>query len=129
MRKKSHEQLSRRERQIMDILFRLRSVSVQEVLEALPDPPSYSTVRALLRILERKGFIRHEKDGAKYVYTPTDHPDHAGRSALDRVVHTFFGGSVEKVVAALLDARDGNLNETDYRRMMEMIKQARKEGH
>lgn len=112
----------------MDILFRLRRVSVQEVLEALPDPPSYSAVRALMRILEEKGYIRHEKTGAKYVYTPVDPPDRAGKSALDRVVQTFFGGSVEKVVAALLDSQDGNLNETDYRRMMEMIEQARKEG-
>ncbi len=112
----------------MDILFRLRKVSVQEVLEALPDPPSYSAVRALLRILEEKGFIHHKKAGAKYLYLPADPPDRAGKSALDRVIKTFFGGSVEKVVAALLDSRDSELNETDYQRMLEMIEQARKEG-
>jgi BlaI family transcriptional regulator, penicillinase repressor len=128
LRKKTQEHLSRRERQIMDILFRLRRVSVQDVLEALPDPPSYSAVRALMRILEEKGFIRHEKTGAKYVYTPVDPPDSAGKSALDRVVQTFFGGSVEKVVAALLDSHDSGLHEADYERMHEMIEQARKEG-
>ena len=94
--------LSRRERQIMDILFARGRASAQEVLEALPDPPTYSAVRGLLRVLETKGHARHVKEGARYVYVPTQARQSAARSAMRQVLHTFFGGSVERAVATLL---------------------------
>jgi predicted transcriptional regulator len=118
--------LSRRERQIMDIVYRDGRVTAAEVNERLPDPPSYSAVRALLRILEQKGHVRHELDGTRYVYLPVVGKQSARRSALRDVVETFFEGSAEKVVAALLDR--GELSEPELDRLSAMIEQARKEG-
>src|ERR1051325_11295048 len=98
-----HTSLSRRERQIIDILYRKKAATALEVLEALPDPPSYSAVRAALRILEEKGHVRHEKQGAKYVFIPTLDRNKARRTAVRHLIQTFFDGSAEKAASTLLD--------------------------
>jgi predicted transcriptional regulator len=120
--------LSRRERQIMDIVYRNGRAAAADVLEELPDPPSYSTVRALLRILEEKGHLRHVKDGARYVYSPKKPRSRAARSALQQVLDTFFEGSTEKAVAALLDLNQKDLPETELDRLARMIEDVRREG-
>lgn len=120
--------LSRRERQIMDVLHQRGRATAAEVQAALPDPPSYSAVRALLRILEAKGHIKHLKTGARYVYQPRVSRETARRSALKRLVSTFFAGSVTQTVAALLENADTRLSESELRELEQMIEQARKEG-
>ena len=122
--------LSRRERQIMDVVYRLGRASAADVTAQLPDPPSYSAVRALLRILEDKGHLRHTEEAGtgKYVYSPVRPRDHAGKSALQRVVQTFFDNSAEKAVAALLDLADRELSEAELERLAKLIEQARSEG-
>jgi len=120
--------LSRRERQIMDILHVRREATAAEVLAALPDPPSYSAVRALLRILEEKGHARHRREGARYVYMPRVSRLNASRSALKRVVSTFFQGSTAQAVAALLETADTALSDTELEKLQQIIKQTRKEG-
>lgn len=120
--------LSRRERQIMDIIHRKGEATALDVNEALPNPPSYSAVRALLRILEDKGRLKHRKDGARYVYLATESREKASRSALKRIISTFFGGSVEQAVTALLDASDTQLSDADLAKLQKIINQARKEG-
>lgn len=120
--------LSRRERQIMDVLYRDRQATAAEVLAALPDPPSYSAVRALLRILETKGHVRHVADGTRYVYLPTVARDRAGRPALAGVLETFFEGSTEKAVAALLELSPAGLSDEELDRLSRLIEQARLEG-
>jgi predicted transcriptional regulator len=121
-------QLSRRERQIMEVIYVRGRATAAEVREDLPDPPSYSAVRAMLRILEDKGHIRHESDGPRYVYLPTVPREQARQTALKRLVHTFFGGSPESAVAALLALDDENLDEEALERLAERIDEARKEG-
>src|SRR3954468_13494467 len=96
-------QLSRRERQIMDVIYRRGRATAAEVLEDIPDPPSYSAVRAMLRLLEEKGHVRHEQDGPRYIFLPTVNRDRARKTALKHVVRTFFDGSATDAVAALLD--------------------------
>ena len=128
MPKKSDINLSRRERQIMDIIYRKGRASAVEVMEDLPDPPSYSAVRALLRVLVEKGHLKHTKDGARYIYLPTRPRHHAGRSALKRVLHTFYDGSTEQAVAALLDVSDSNLSREQLERLSRLIEEARREG-
>jgi predicted transcriptional regulator len=118
--------LSRRERQIMDIIYRRGRATAAEVLEGLSDPPSYSSVRALLRVLENKGHVRHEHDGPRYVYLPTVPRAEARESALRHLLRTFFDGSASGAVAALLDA--GEIEDDELERLAEMIEQARKEG-
>jgi predicted transcriptional regulator len=125
---KAH-QLSRRERQIMDAIYQRGRASAAEVLDGLPDPPSYSAVRALLKILETKGHLRHKKDGPRYVYVPTRPRNDAARAALKGIVRTFFEGSPEKAVAALLDVADAGLSPETVKNLTRMIEQARKEGH
>jgi BlaI family penicillinase repressor len=120
--------LSRRERQIMDALHERRRASAAEVQAALPEAPSYSTVRALLRILEEKGHIKHLRDGARYVYQPRVSRETARRSALKRVVATFFQGSVAQTVAALLETADTRLSDSELHELQQTIEQARKEG-
>jgi BlaI family penicillinase repressor len=120
--------LSRRERQIMDLLFQKGRATAAEVQRDLPDPPSYSAVRAMLRILEDKGHIRHEQDGQRYVYLPRHDRDKASHSALRHVVHTFFAGSAEQAVAALLDGGAAAISDEELARMARMIARARKEG-
>jgi predicted transcriptional regulator len=117
--------LSRRERQIMEIIYRRGQASAQEVLEDLPDPPSYSAVRALLRILEEKGHLKHKRQGQRYLFTPTLPRQQARRSALQRLVQNFFDGSTEQVVATLLDLHDAKLSDTDLDRLAELIDQAK----
>ena len=121
-------QLSRRERQIMDVLHARGSASVAEVLAALPDPPSYSTVRALLRILEAKGHVKHRAEGAKYVYLARASRQVATRAALKRLVSTFFSGSISQAVAALLEDADKRLSEPELEKIDRLIRRARKEG-
>ena len=122
-----HE-LSRRERQIMDVLYELGRATSAEVRERLPDPPSYSAVRAMLRILEDKGHLRHEQDGPRYVFFPAVPRETARESALRRVVRTFFDGSAEGAMTALLDLGVEDLDEEALRRLAERIAEARKEG-
>ncbi len=117
--------LSRRERQIMDIVFQRGRASATEVQEDLPDPPSYSSVRALLRILEDKGHLTHQEEGKRYVYRPTQPRHSAARSALEQVVQPFFGGSVEKTVATLLSSSDTRLSEEELARLSQIIDQTR----
>jgi BlaI family penicillinase repressor len=128
MGKKSHMDLSRRERQIMDIVYSRGGAGVADVMGALPDPPTYSAVRALLRVLEEKGHLRHKKDGARYIYLPTRPRGNAGRSALRRVLQTFYDGSAEKAVAALLDVSDSKLSPEELDRLSRLIEEARREG-
>ncbi len=123
----SPEHLSRRERQIMDILYERGSASAAEVLQDLADPPSYSAVRAALRVLEEKGHISHERRGHKYVFRPIVSRRSAQRTATRRLVKTFFEGSREKAVAALLGDAE-NLNADELDRIAELIEQARREG-
>src|SRR6516225_5708023 len=123
-----HQQLSRREREIMDILYQRGKSSASEVREAMLDAPSYSAVRALLRILEEKGHIRHQAEGLKYVYLPTIAAEKAKRSAVKHLLETFFKDSPEQVVAALLDVSSTRLTREELDRMAEMIEQAKKEG-
>jgi len=122
----ANDPLSRRERQILDILYAKGSATAAEVKESLPDPPSYSAVRALLRILEEKGHARHETEGTRYVYLPSVPRERARNSALTRIVQTFFDGSAAQAAAALVDS--GSLSDEDLTRLSEMIERARKEG-
>ena len=117
--------LSRRERQIMDILYRHHSATANEVLAALPDPPSSSAIRTLLRILEEKGHVQHTQDGLRYIYSPTRPPNHVAQHALSHLVQTFFGGSVERVVAALVSPTEGQLTKEELDRLSALIEQAR----
>src|SRR6188768_4550547 len=105
----SHHTLSRRERQIMDVLYQKGKATALEVQESLPEPPSYSAVRALLRILEDKGHVRHEQDGPRYMYLPTVAHDNAQRSALRHILQTFFNGSAEQAISALLGDVSGKM--------------------
>jgi len=125
---KNDRSLSRRERQIMDIVYEMKEVSALQVMERLPSPPSYSAVRALLKVLEQKGHLLHRQDGPRYVFTPRLPKDKARKSALSHLMRTFFDGSTESVVAALLDISEDNLSEEDYRRLTELIEKARTEG-
>jgi predicted transcriptional regulator len=116
--------LSRRERQIMDVLYKAGRGTAAEVQAGMPDPPGYSAVRAMLRILEEKGHIRHEQDGARYVYIPIVKRDRAKRSALQHVVDTFFEGSASQVMAALLDDSARELDEEELARLRQLIESA-----
>ena len=119
--------LSRRERQIMDILYQRGKVSAAEVREAMADAPSYSAVRAMLRILEEKGHVRHQAEGMKYVYAPTVARDKAKRSAVKHLLDTFFADSPAQIVAALLDVSSTRLTREDLDRMSELIEKAKRE--
>jgi predicted transcriptional regulator len=122
------QHLSRRERQIMDVLHAKGQASAAEVLAALPAPPGYSAVRALLRILEGKGHLKHRREGARYVYVPRTSPKVARRSALKRVVSTFFQGSVAQAMAALLETADTGFSDAELSKLEELVKKARTEG-
>jgi predicted transcriptional regulator len=128
MSKETNTQLSRREREIMDVIYRAGRATAAEVLDQLADPPSYSTVRALLRVLEDKGHLHHEEDGPRYVFLPTVPRERARQSALRRLVHTFFDGSTEQAVAALLDLSSTRLSDEELGRLSRLIADARKEG-
>lgn len=120
--------LSRRERQIMSIVYRLGLATAAEVLALVDDPPSYSAVRSHLRILEEKGHLRHEQDGPRYLYFPTLPRDRARLGALRQVLHTFFDGSASQAVAALLDSSDRSLGKDELEQLAKVVEQARKEG-
>lgn len=120
-----HYELSRRERQIMDVIFARGEATAAEVAADLPEPPSYSAVRAMLRILEEKGALRHREEGPRYVYLPTESREKASRSALQRVVCTFFEGSLANAVAALVDAKDGALPPEELARLEAIIRKAK----
>jgi len=112
----------------MDVLYRRGRATAQEILEGMPDPPTYSAVRAKLRVLEEKGHIRHQEEALRYVYLPVVARDAARKSALRHMVSTFFEGSVQDTVAALLDLSSANLKSADLDRISELIEQAKKEG-
>src|SRR5215210_1407425 len=120
-----HSQLSRRERQIMDVIYKRGKATAAEVQQGLPDNPNYSTVRAQLRVLEEKGYVRHEEQGLRYVFLPTIPREQARESALRRLVDTFFEGSAEGVVAALLDGSAGKLSEGELDRLSGLIDKAK----
>ena len=128
MTRSAHHDLSRRERQIVDALYKLGRASAAEVRAELPDPPSYSAVRALLRILEEKGHVRHEPDGPRYVYAPTVARDSAKRSAMRHILHTFFDGSAAQAMSALLDVSSSRLSDSEIDRLERLIDDARKQG-
>ena len=127
MSRKPTADLSRRERQIMEIVYARGEATAAQVLEDLPDPPSYSAVRALLAILEQKGQLKHRSEQGRYIYAPTRRRSKAGRSALVRVLETFYEGSLEKAVAALLSS-DSRLSADELQRLSELIEQVRQEG-
>jgi predicted transcriptional regulator len=120
-------QLSRRERQIMDAIYRLGEATAQEVLDHLPDPPSYSSVRALLRVLEDKGHVKHREDGTRYVYAPIVSREKARAGALQQMIGTFFDGSAAQAAAALLDLKDAHLSDDELDRLEALIERARAE--
>ena len=120
--------LSRRERQIMEILYQRSKASASEVRDAMTDAPSYSAVRALLRVLEEKGHIKHQTDGLKYVYVPVVTADKAKRSAVKQLLETFFNDSPDQIVAALLDVSSRKLTREELDRMSAMIERAKREG-
>jgi predicted transcriptional regulator len=126
--RRSPVHLSRRERQVMDIVYRAGEATVTEVLEAMPDPPTYSAVRAHLRILESKGHVAHRQDGPRYVYHPTVPREEASESALTRLLATFFDGSVERTVATLLDLEARNLSDEELDRLAGLVAAAKKRG-
>jgi predicted transcriptional regulator len=128
MTKNAEWELGRRERQIMDVVFRLGRASVSQVQSELPDPPSYSAVRAMLGFLEDKGYLRHKQDGLKYVYMPTADRNKAQASALQHLVKTFFAGSAADAAAALMELPDMGLPEKDRNRLVQAIQKAKQEG-
>lgn len=127
-KEKSVEGLSRRERQIMDAIYRLGEASVADVRDAIPDAPSYSTVRALLRVLTEKGELSWTTDGPRYVYRPTTSPEEARTSALERVLSTFFDGSPTRAMAALMDLSSEELSDDELDELESLVQSARREG-
>jgi BlaI family transcriptional regulator, penicillinase repressor len=128
MTKQTHSNLSRRERQIMDIIYQRAQATAMEIMENLPDPPGYSAVRAMLRLLEEKGYLKHQQDGLRYVYLPTVSREKARQSALKQMLQTFFDDSTEDAVATLLDISKSKLSKADLDRLSKLIDEARKEG-
>jgi len=124
----SQKNLSRRERQIMDIIYRKGQATAAEVMENLPDPPGYSAVRAMLKILEDKGHLRHKQQGPRYVFLPKVSREKAKRSAVKHLLQTFFDGSAASAVATLLDVSRSDLSNADLDRLNNLISQAKKEG-
>jgi BlaI family transcriptional regulator, penicillinase repressor len=128
MASKSIDNLSRRERQIMDVIYQKGCATAMEVLQGLPDPPSYSAVRAMLRILEEKGMLKHKHSGPRYVFIPRVSRDRAKKSAMKNILKTFFEGSPESAMATLLDLSKSDLSQEDFDRLEIMIKKAKEEG-
>jgi BlaI family penicillinase repressor len=121
-------QLGRRERQIMEILYRRGRVNAAEVLKDLTDPPTYTAVRGMLRLLESKGYVRHEQEGPRYVYFPTANPDRVSKSAVKHLVRTFFDNSASSAVAAMVGIYGDRWNEADLDRISRVINEARSKG-
>ena len=130
MAKRNREtpELARRERQIMDVIFQLGEATVGEVLERLPDPPSYSSVRTIIRKIEAKGLLTHRQDGKRYVYRAKQSRETASRTALQKLMNVFFSGSAPDTVAAIMDVSAKTLDPEDLDRISKIIEQARKEG-
>jgi len=128
MPRRRNANLSRREREIMDIIYEQGRATAAEIRERMSEPPSYSAVRATLRILEDKGHVRHRQDGPRYVYLPTVPRDRACQSALRHLLKTFFDGSTQRVVATLLDLQASKLSPQELSRLAEMIERAKQEG-
>ncbi len=128
MPKKTFPDLSRRERQIMDVVYQRGQASVADVVENLSDPPSYSAVRALMNILVDKAVLKVDRDSPRYVYRPTRSPRHVGRSRIKQIVRTFFDGSVERAVAALIETHDTQLTPAELERLQALVEQAREKG-
>ena len=128
MAKNPHEKLSRRERQTMEIVYRLGEATVKDVMAELDDPPSYSAMRACMRILEEKGHLAHRQDGPRYVYLPTVPLKQARQSVLQGILRNFFNNSYEQMIAALLDGSDSGPTPEELAKLARMIEQARKEG-
>ena len=124
----SFSELSRRERQVLDLVYRRGRATANEVMGDMADPPSYSSVRSVLRLLEKKGFLTHEEDGPRHVYKPAIRRDRARRSALKHVLQTFFDDSPEEVVTALLDVSKSKLSTEDFERIASLIDEAKEEG-
>jgi predicted transcriptional regulator len=124
---KADPDLSRRERQIMDVLFTRGRATGQEIQEGLPDKPNYSSVRTILRVLERKGYVRHVEEKLRYVYEPTVARETARRSALERMIRTFFDGSAKEAAAALLDPAAFHLSEEELKDLGQLVDRAKKE--
>ncbi|MCA9040903.1 MAG: BlaI/MecI/CopY family transcriptional regulator [Planctomycetaceae bacterium] len=123
--KKSHTQLARRERQIMEAIYNLKEASVSDVLKQLPDPPSYSAVRAMMRLLEEKGHLKHRQVGTKYVYRPTETKEAVRKSVLKHVVTSLFDDSTENAFAALLDISSSNLTKGELKNISSMVDSAK----
>lgn len=128
MRRKASFDLSRRERQIMDAVYKLGKATAAQIMDSIPDPPTNPAVRRMLAILEEKGYLRHEEEGAKYVYYPTVDRDKASRTALLHLTQTFFEGSPVQAVAALLDASAEELTDGDLAKLSALIEKVKKEG-
>jgi len=129
MAKSSSDQpLGYRERQIMDAVYRLREASVSNVLKEIPNPPSYSSIRKMLNVLETKGFLKHRREGTKYIYRPTKSHHSASRSAVKHLLSTFFSGSAAEAVNTILDVSSNKLTDDDFDRLRSLIEQAREEG-
>ena len=128
MPENSPPQLGRRERQILDIVYEMGEASVNDVLDRLADPPSYSSVRAMLGVLERKGHVKHRRDKLTYIYMPTVAREKASSMALEHLLKTFFDGCPTQAVAALLDSSARRMTENDFADLEKLIKQARREG-
>ena len=123
----TNDPLSRRERQVMNIVYARGRATATEIHEGLPDPPTFSATRAVIRTLEDKGHLRHEEEGLRYVYLPVVSAEKAKRSALKNVVSTFFQGSATKLMSTLLETSTANLSESELNEMEEMIRRAKKE--
>ena len=128
MKPQSHTRLGSRERQIMEVVYRLGQATVAEVLAQIEDPPSYSAVRAMLRILEDKGHLKHVQDGPRYLYLPVVSGERARRSILQDVVKRLFDNSTEKAVAALLESSSDRMSDAELERLRRMIDSARRQG-
>lgn len=126
--KKDASQLGRREREILDIVFRLGEASVNEVMAEMADPPAYDSVRTMLRLLERKNFVKHRQDGTKYVYRATQSRTSARKSALSHLMATFFENSIADTMAAALDLKADALKDEELQKLQDLIDKARKEG-
>lgn len=126
--KKHPRQLGRREREILEIVFRLGEASVGDVITQMTQPPAYDSVRTMLRLLERKGFVKHRQDGSKYVYRPTQSRSSASKSALSHLMATFFENSIADTMAAAIDLKSDNLTEQELAKLQALIDKARGEG-
>ena len=128
MKVKALDQLGRRERQIMEIIYKRGRANAAEVLADIPDPPTYTAIRGMLRLLESKGYLRHEQDGPRYVYSPTADPERVSKSALKHLVKTFFDDSASSAVAAMVGVYENDLSEADLDALQLVIEKARSKG-